>query len=1677
MCFGWAKDYFVDPIKGKMSNAGSSVSPWSTLEAVFANGKSFQPGDTIFLRRGYHGGPIIKGNNSGKVTIKADPGHVPVVKWLKLSGASNWIVEDIFINAQSAAADGNKELLQIQNKSNNNILNKIFACSTQAPMGWEANEQGWLDNSHGGVHLASGTNNVIKNSHFFNVGNGIKVSGSNNVIEYNTLENFHRDGFIPLANGITWQYNFALNAIMHDHTKPVGSRYHRDFIQSWNGAKSDMVFRGNFLIAVGDPSLPVAGGTATSKGYLEPRMPGLAGWDGPFTNYIVENNVVVTDSGAGIWLNAATDCKVINNTCVRLFSGSSRDWSTIRISQKTTNSRKSTNNIVFNNISENFDFKNKDGSSSVSASGQNLRIKKNQWNGTFLNAALPKLDMHLKSSASGAIGKANKSRAPGIDFDENKRDGAPDIGAFEHGFENTVDNSSPTTPGKPRVIAVPGLGFDLLWAASSDNRSVKGYDIYRNGKKVARTRVGSRFFDLFSSSNNVSYTIVAFDFSGNRSPASPVGRPGASVDLYSLTVNSGSGEGLYEKGTVVDVSANTPPAGKQFDKWTGDTAPLNDINAATTKFTVPANNSTITANYKDIPVVKYNLSVSGGSGAGSYTAGTVVNIKANPPGAGKVFDKWTGNTAGVEELFSSSTKFTMPAKDSSVTATYRDATIPEFTLTVNNGTGDGSYIEGAKVNIKANAPANGKLFDKWTGDTSGVADVNSPDTTYTMPAQNSTLTANYKNAPVPTYQLTVSGGTGSGSYPTGTQVDVTADTPPDGKLFDRWTGDTAGLSSTTNASTKFTMPAKASTITASYKDAPVNHYTLIVNKGNGDGSYVAGSTINLQADAPAKGETFDRWTGNVGNIEDVHQPSTQIIMPPKNISVTASFKQTLYTLTVKNGSGDGDYGYQTKVSISADPPAEGKVFDQWTGATLVIDDPSAAQTTVNMPIDNVVVEATYKNILYTLKVDNGSGSGEYAAGRNLNISAGTPPTGEVFDYWSGDVEHLEDFESASTSLIMPAKDIQLSAVYKPENADDLDGDGLSNEYELQYGLDPNDPSDALTDLDGDGLDNLKESELGSDPNDSDSDDDGLTDGEEFKLNTSLTEAATPRILKTDIMGLPLVGQTLHLFAYAVHPGGKIITAMSWKLIEKPGTAPDWDSTDLKRTTFNPGVKGKYKIQVIAHDENGRSSDPAFLTFLVFELDNFPPVADAGVDQHGLINNEITLYGMNSSDLEDVKPVSYSWSLLKKPEGSSVNITNSNNENASFTPGAVGTYAFGLVVKDSGGLSSEDPLSLHKHLPGKTGDAVVYIKVMDPNGQNHPRLNTDTEINAEQGTSITLKNTSSDLDGDDLSYQWTFVSKPDGSQSRLNDYASATPTFTPDQSGVFILQVTVKDESGHTEEKMITIHTEGPGNHFPIPDAGENKILQMPAGEDLTIPLTGSASDPDDNIQSINWSQIEGPVAQIDDPTSLQTSFTIPADRVRKAGLYRFELMVTDATGLSQTDEVIIIVNTTAEHVPILKQFRFPELVNENGSHRIVMNRASRIKVDVDPMGDENETLTVFWTQISGPSALFHFDSESDDDNVHNEILVIHPKTEGEFVFKVFVDDGMPRSEEQTISFKADSSAVLETSPVLENERVEITDLASEVVDSSIKDLPATNTDGPAPFAGGSGSGGCFISNF
>ena len=142
---------------------------------------------------------------------------------------------------------------------------------------------------------------------------------------------------------------------------------------------------------------------------------------------------------------------------------------------------------------------------------------------------------------------------------------------------------------------------------------------------------------------------------------------------------------------------------------------------------------------------------------------------------------------------------------------------------------------------------------------------------------------------------------------------------------------------------------------------------LEVKNGSGSGSFPVGATVRIAAHAPGEGQVFAGWSGleNVilvsGSASDME---IEIQMPEGGAQIEAVYTaQKTYTVTVKNGTGSGDYLPGSRVSVTADPPGEQcQVFDKWqlTEGTATFADEAKTALGFEMKAENVTLTATYR---------------------------------------------------------------------------------------------------------------------------------------------------------------------------------------------------------------------------------------------------------------------------------------------------------------------------------------------------------------------------------------------------------------------------------------------------------------------------------------------------------------------------------------------------------------------------------------------------------------------------------------------------------------------------------------------------------------------------------------------
>ena len=314
----------------------------------------------------------------------------------------------------------------------------------------------------------------------------------------------------------------------------------------------------------------------------------------------------------------------------------------------------------------------------------------------------------------------------------------------------------------------------------------------------------------------------------------------------------------------------------------------------------------------------------------------------------------------------------------------------KYTLTVDDKSTE--HVAGEKLSFTADEK-DGYTFTGWkvTGLPTDV-DTTKATISFTMPANNGTLKAQYtENAPK-TYKLDVSGAQvtlkdGSDvadltAVSVGTELKATADEDTETSVFKNWS--CTGLELTEEQSTArvvyFTMPdhdvnLKAVFVTPTNKlDVSGAQVTLK------DGGAVADLTAvpvgtELVATAPEKdGYTFTGWevTGLPTDV-DTTKATISFTMPANKVTLKAQYtenapetyelKVTDATVTLKDGSAVADLTavpVGTELKATADEDTETRVFKCWTGLELAEEQSTAHVLEFKMPAQDVKLTAVFE---------------------------------------------------------------------------------------------------------------------------------------------------------------------------------------------------------------------------------------------------------------------------------------------------------------------------------------------------------------------------------------------------------------------------------------------------------------------------------------------------------------------------------------------------------------------------------------------------------------------------------------------------------------------------------------------------------------------------------------------
>ena len=415
----------------------------------------------------------------------------------------------------------------------------------------------------------------------------------------------------------------------------------------------------------------------------------------------------------------------------------------------------------------------------------------------------------------------------------------------------------------------------------------------------------------------------------------------------------------------------------------------------------------------------------------------------------------------------------------------------KYTLTVDDKSTE--HVAGEKLSFTA-AEKDGYTFTGWEKEgLPADANINGATITFTMPANNVTLKAQYKKN---TYTLTVDGVDEQRDFEE--NVTVTAQ-PVEGKTFTGW--EVTGLPTdvdTTKATISFKMPANNVTLKAQYtKNAPKT-YKLDVTDAKvtlKDGSAVAdltavpvGTELKATADEDTETSVFKNWSCTGLELTEEQRTARVVYftMPDHDVNLVAEFVTptkpdpapenyklivSYAKVTLKDGSAVADLmavPVGTELKATAAEDTETSVFKSWscTGLELTEEQRTAHEMYFTMPDHDVNLVAefvtptkpdpapeNYKLIVSYAKVTlkDGSDVADLTAVRVGTELVATAPEKDGYTFTGWEVTGLPadvDTTKATISFTMPANKVTLKAQYK-KNTYTLTVDGVDEQRDFE----------------------------------------------------------------------------------------------------------------------------------------------------------------------------------------------------------------------------------------------------------------------------------------------------------------------------------------------------------------------------------------------------------------------------------------------------------------------------------------------------------------------------------------------------------------------------------------------------------------------------------------------------
>lgn len=351
----------------------------------------------------------------------------------------------------------------------------------------------------------------------------------------------------------------------------------------------------------------------------------------------------------------------------------------------------------------------------------------------------------------------------------------------------------------------------------------------------------------------------------------------------------------------------------------------------------------------------------------------------------------------------------------------------------------------------------------------------------------------------------------------------------------------------------------------------------------------------------------------------------------------------------------------------------------------------------------------------------------------------------------------------------------------------------------------------------------------------------------------------------------------------------------WVLLSAPaGSSATLVNANSVSPVFVADVEGDYIVSLVVSDGVAQSVADSVKVSAVY-VGNTAPIANAGAPQAVLTGATVTLNGAGSSDADN-DPLTYQWVMIDRPAESAAVLVNSTAVSPQFVADKEGAYRVSLVVYDGKDYSVASD---------------VVVQATDPVVNKAPIAHAGVAQNVVTGASVVTDGSASrDPDGDDLTYQWAFVSVPAESAATLASAETVSANFVADVAGEYQVSLVVYDGEDYSSASYVLVTATDP-NERPVANAGPDQLVDL----EQQVVLDGSASrDPEGDALTYQWTfeaRPEGSAASLDNPLAVAPTFNADME-----GTFVVNLQVSDGELASILDSVVITVNPAVNNPPV-----------------------------------------------------------------------------------------------------------------------------------------------------------------